>query len=341
VNATVKLENMFTPAGRFVSGSLTEKQDKDYYNKPIPEDKQRFYYALAVPKTDPAMTDLINAIFNMASQGYAHAPAVMAQINQGLGADKFAWKIEDGDAQRYDDKGQPKETPEYIRGHWIIKFNTSFVVSACNWEYQEIPLSDIKRGDFMEVKFNSQPNGNVDDTAGVYMNPVAIRLLGYGDAIAGGQKASDAFADRQAVLPPGASHTPVGTLAAQQGMPGGAQQPVGQAAMQQPVSHQGMPGAMPQGQPQGMPGAMPQGQPQGMPVGNPQGAPVQQHQAPAHTQPVQSMPAQHGTVSGTEPQAQPHTQILHGNPGAVQPQGQPQGMPGAAGGPSMPGMPGT
>ena len=102
---------------------------------------------------------------------------------------------------------------------------------ACNRQGVDINRADMKRGDYVDVKFNTQPNGKVDDTAGIYLNPVAIRLLGYGDPISSGVPASAAFSGHSAgALPPGASEVPTA---------GGAVPP----AQGQPPAATGMPGA--------------------------------------------------------------------------------------------------
>ena len=48
-----KLDGLFTPGGRLVMGSLTEKDDKDYDGKAIPDEKQRYFFGVAVPKDAP------------------------------------------------------------------------------------------------------------------------------------------------------------------------------------------------------------------------------------------------------------------------------------------------
>lgn len=245
-----KLENLFTPGGRFVMGSLSEKEDKDINGNPIPPDKQAYFFGVAVPKSDPTVGALIGQIYQAACTDYANAPLVMAQIQQGLAAKDFSWKIEDGDLPTYDRKtGALRETPEYIKGCFIFKFRTMYEISACNAQGVDINRAkDIRRGDYVDVLFSAVgSNGKVDDTAGVYLNPQAIRLLGYGEPISGGVKASSAFANRAVALPPGASAMPTAQTAGATGMPGAGMPGAGNPA---PVGGQtalaGMPGgAMP------------------------------------------------------------------------------------------------
>lgn len=237
-----KLDGKFIPGGRLVMGSLTEKDEKDYDSKVIPEDKRRYFFGVAVPKDNPEVGPLINEIWQMAATDYASAPLVMAQINQGLAAKDFAWKIDDGDAQTFDRKtGKPRDIPDYLKGCFIFKFSTQFEFDACDENGIQLNRKDIKRGDYVDVMFNSSVNGQMDDTAGIYLNPLAIRRLGFGDAIGSGVNASAAFANRAPVRPAGASSMPTAggaTPPATGGMPGNA------APAQMPTDHAGA-GQMP------------------------------------------------------------------------------------------------
>jgi hypothetical protein len=249
-----KLDNLQTPGGRLVMGSLNTKSAKDHEGKAIAPEDQRYFFGLAVPKSTPGLMELINSIWKMAATDYANVPLVMGQINQGLAARDFSWKIQDGDVVTYDKKtGQPRPIPEYFKGCYIIKFSTNFEVSCCDFNGNDINRADIKTGDYADVIFNAVINGKMDDTAGIYLNPVAVRRLGFGEAITTGVSASQAFAGRAATMPVGASQMPtaagatppagMGMPPAGMGMPGNgvpAQAPMGYAA-----APTGMPAAMP------------------------------------------------------------------------------------------------
>ena len=236
-----KLDNQFTPGGRLIMGSLTEKQTKDFDGKLIPEEKQRYFFGVAVPKDAPGIKEIINALWQMAATDYAQVPLVMAQINLGLDAKDFAWKVSDGDAQTYDKKtGQLRTIPDYMKGCYVFKFATNFEVSACDVNGNDINRADIKNGDYVDVMFNATTNGKMDDMAGIYLNPNAIRRLGYGDPISTGMSASQAFANRAASVPAGATAMPTA---------GGATPPPAAAA------GNGAQGQMPSASAGGMPGA--------------------------------------------------------------------------------------
>lgn len=302
------LDGLYTPGSRLVMGSLTERVTKDAKGQPIPPEKQPIFFGIATPKSDPASGELVNTLYNMAVGHYNQMPLVMNQINMGLAAPDFAWKIDDGDVAKADPRtGRLRDIPDYMRGCYIFKFSTLFDFGACNFDGVDINRADIKRGDFVDVKFNSSPNGNVDDTAGIYLNPIAIRLLGYGDAIAGGITASNAFADRGAARPVGASEMPTsgGATPPAQQQQQMQQQPAQQPAQQQQQQMQQQPaqqgGGMPQGNGQPAPAPAHQGN-AGMPDGA--GAPQQTAyptstnpnilQPPAQQQQQQQPPAQQG-----------------------------------------------
>lgn len=270
------LTGQFTPGGRFVMGSFTQKQDKDMDGRPIPPEDQEFFFGLAVPKNQPGMDELLGTLWNYAAQGYQQNPAVMNQINQGLSARDFSWKVEDGDIAKPDRKtGQMRDIPEYMKGCYIIKFKTKYPFGACDAQGNDINPGDIKIGDYGDVMFAVGINGRVDHNAGIILYPNAIRRLGFGDAISGQQSASSAFANRQAQVPTGASPNPTAGGAVppaggmqqnpQQGMHGGMGGSMGgqpQQGMQQPPMG-GAPGGLPSAGGAGLPAAG------GMQPGNP------------------------------------------------------------------------
>lgn len=264
-----KLENLLTPGGRLVMGSLTEKGDKDHTGAIIPEADRRYFFGVAIPKTAPGVTELIGQIYQMAATDYQSVPLVMQQIQQGLAARDFAWKIDDGDAPTYDKKtGQLRSTPDYMKGCYIFKFNTNFEIGACDAEGRDINRADIKRGDYVDVIFGSVINGKNDHTAGIYLNPNAIRRLGFGEAIQSGQPASAAFAGRAAVIPQGATQMPTASapMPAAMGMPAAAPVPAPAANPSvpagMPMGHVAMPAAAPVPAGVPMPTASPSSYPQ-------------------------------------------------------------------------------
>ena len=303
--AKTKLENLWSGPGRLVQGSLTEKDEKDHLGQPIPPEKQRYFFGVAIPKSDPNFANLWAQLYGMAATDYANVPLVMAQIQQGLQARDFAWKIQDGDVPTYDQRtGQLRPIPEHMAGHWILKFSTQFEVNCCDANNVDISRADIKRGDYIDVIFSSSVNEKNDATAGIYLNPIAVRRLGFGQAIGGGAPASGVFGKGPAAqLPPGASAIP--TAGSPPPMPAGASMPPAGAPAPAPQPQQYA--APPQPQQYAAPIAPPQQQQAPVPM---PGAPMPQQQqyapAPGQTAPV-AMPGAPAPAGAPAPTAYPVT----------------------------------
>jgi len=210
---TDKLQ-FYTPVGRFVSGSMTEKRDKDIQNRPLDPDKQRYEFGLAIRKDDPGLMPLLTQINQYALGAYAHAPAVQHRINGWMQTmSGFSMKISDGDKPNA--KGHVNQN---TAGHFVFWFSTALDIKACDTANQEIDLQSVKRGYHVIVSGTCVVNGLLDDNAGIYMNPSWVMLHSEGDEIQGGISAEDAFAGMTVptTLPPGAR--PLGSNA---GVPGG------------------------------------------------------------------------------------------------------------------------
>ena len=295
-----------TPVGRFVSGDMTKKREKDNQGRPIDADKQRFEFGIAFQKTDPQIGVLIQQIAQYAYTEYGKtAPHVAQRVANWMNTlDGFSMKISNGD----EPNSQGKVNPNTV-GHWVFWFSTALdPIGAIAPSNAQIPLDRIKRGWFVDVAGSAAINGLTDNNAGIYMNPTVIRLVAEGEEIVGGVDPQQVFANHgaPAQLPPGA-------------------RPLGSAPSLPPGS--GMPGVgMPQ-QPAQMPPGMMPGQPMQMPGNG--GAPVQQ---PTFAQPQAGYGAPNG---GFMPPATPA-------PGGM-PQAAPAGMQpfGAVGGGNPTASPGN
>jgi hypothetical protein len=242
-----------SPVGRLISGDPWTKQTTDQNNRPISEEKQSYWFAVAIEKNAPGMNEMLGLLFKAAQAGYANAPHIMAQINTGLAAAAFSWKVVDGDEMRANPtSGQQELRWKHGAGCWIAKFSTTLPIASAKY-HGAVPTycdpSEIKRGYYVTVPFSTSANGNQDHTAGVYLNPQTICLVGYGPEIVGGPTLEQQLgAGPGAYMPAGMTKTPQA--------PGGAPQ------LAPPPS--GMPAPAPV--PSGMPGPAPA--PSGMPVGN-------------------------------------------------------------------------
>jgi hypothetical protein len=226
-------DNIVTPVGRFVSGSLTEKKKTDYQQRPIPYEKQRFEFGVAFRKDDADINAVLQYVQGVAMTQHAHLPAV-----QNFQLDGYSWKIKDGDKPNSEG-----EVSENTRECWILYFSTGFPPNTCDSANAQIPSENIKRGYYVDIVMNAANNGAQGAQAGVYLNPVWLRLVAFGEEIRGGIDASTAFGGAQpGALPPGASAAPLPTSAPAQIMtqsgnvalnavPTAAPQPVGQPGL--------------------------------------------------------------------------------------------------------------
>lgn len=193
--------NFYLPPGRVVGGNLKEPQTKDQQGRD--REKPALYFAVAVPKTDARVTEILNTIANVARSFYGNHATIKPQIDMGLNAHNFAWKVSDGDGPK--DKDRPGRA-----GCWIFHFSTSFESIPCgDSQNNQIDPGTIKPGYYVDVSASVKANELLDKNAGVFLNPRGVRLLAYGEEIPLGQTIGQMFADVPAVLPAGGSALPV------------------------------------------------------------------------------------------------------------------------------------
>ena len=239
-----------SPVGRLISGDPWTKQTTDANNRPIPPEKQSYWFAVAIEKTAPGMQEMLGTMFKAAQAGYGNAPHIMAQINMGLAATAFSWKIVDGDEMRTNPTTGASELRwKHGAGCWIVKFSTTLQIASAKYN-GAVPTycdpSEIKRGYYVTVPYSTSANGNTDHTAGVYLNPQTVCLVGFGPEIVGGPSLEQQLgAGPGAYRPAGMSQTPQ--------VPGGA-----------PATPAPAPAAMPAPAAPATPAASPQ--PSGMPT---------------------------------------------------------------------------
>lgn len=165
----------------------------------------------------------------------------------------FAMKYKDGDG--VDDKGASFTLREGYAGHIVLACTTNIQPKFYRFENgQNFQITEgIKCGDYVDVQLNVKAHPAIGQgKAGIYVNPYAVRFLGYGKEIINTPSGDDVFGVAAPVIPQGASATPL----APAGMispPGGhAPPPIGQNATSH--AYQGAP--QPVGQP--YPGPAPQ-----------------------------------------------------------------------------------
>jgi hypothetical protein len=192
----------YLPPGRMVMGDLVSLQENDQQGRK--REHPTVFFGVAVPKTDARVNGVLEIIRNVAWSHYQHTPGIKDQIALGLAAPNFAWKVDDGDSEKNKDR-------EGFAGCWIFRYATTIIpVKAGDSQDNPIDPAVIKCGFYIDVSSSVAPNGLTDKNAGVYLNPVGVRLLGYGKEIQWGPTIKQMFAQHAATLPPGASALPVG-----------------------------------------------------------------------------------------------------------------------------------
>ena len=289
------LECFKLPAGRIVGGDPNKfEQASDFYSKQPKVDKngqsiKEHRIDLAIPKNEfmqNVWPYIIQEVAKIYPQ-YANANPEQLQMT------RFAWKIIDGDSSACPQGSNvPYNTRDGYKGCYVVKIRTSaFCPSTYKFEngaYRKVEAGEVKTGDYVVASVNLTVHTEKD--GGIYWNPNAYELVGYGQAIKGSINADPMklFGGQAPAVPAGASAAPISSA------PGTAPMPMPQSPMPMPQSPMGMPmapaaPAMPQQSAAPMPApaydfvnnaqgmSMPQ-QPQ-----SPMGMPM----APAGQQPVQ------------------------------------------------------
>lgn len=224
-----------TPVGRWVSGSITEGEEKNdrtgqpyVYKSGQHAGKQyaKFSVGIAFPKGDEVNQPYGANNWMMTAWGQ-QLTAVGTRFRANAMQDpEFAWKVKDGDDNVKIGKKSGKTNSQLTgwAGHWVVWFSANQVlpaIQACplwtllddNRPGQFLPqpkpleVSRIKRGDFVQVSVTVTPNNEVDNP-GIFVGMNMLCLIGYGEAIIGGPDVATANFGQGISLPAGASFTP-------------------------------------------------------------------------------------------------------------------------------------
>lgn len=150
----------------------------------------------------------------------------------------FAMKFKDGDG--VDDQGKPFALREGYAQHLVFSCTTSLPIKFFRFENgQNILINEgIKCGDYVNVQLGVKAHAAVGQgKAGIYLNPNAVQLIGYGKEIINTPSGDQIFGTAMPPLPNGASSIP---LAPQPGQllvppaPGGYAPPAGPPMMPPP-----------------------------------------------------------------------------------------------------------
>jgi len=196
---------MVSPVGRIFQGDLVTINKTDHQDRPLEERKWNRYFAIAIPKNDPTAGPFLGAIQQAAYSGYQtvqNGQGILPFIEKGLGSG-FAWKIEDGDDESLRKKDGSLKYPagSPARGCWVVKFNTTLEIAACDHLNQPLDPAAIKCGYTVDVSMSISINGATDNTAGIYVNPNTVRLREYTEEIVIGPSIEQQFGGATVAAP--------------------------------------------------------------------------------------------------------------------------------------------
>lgn len=98
----------------------------------------------------------------------------------------FSWKITDGDSTIQNKNGKRPCDQAGYPGNWVLWFSQGWLPKRCNADGSiELPEGSIVPGFYVQVFGGVAGNKPVPNgTPGVYLNPIAVALVGEGDRIA-------------------------------------------------------------------------------------------------------------------------------------------------------------
>lgn len=222
-------QNLTSPIGRLVWGSMTEPQTKDAEGKPLViksgpdagKPTQRYAFGVAVTKapgqahwaTKPANWDPDPATAGTPYWGeqiwsVGHAAFPNGQASRP----DFAWKVIDGDSTIPNKRGKKPCEQEGYKGCWILSFSSSFAPKVCSADGRNKMYDPkaIKCGHFVQVMGTVDGN-NSPNQPGVYLNHDWVAHSGFGEEIHNGSDPATAGFGR-GPAPAGMSAVPVGGM---------------------------------------------------------------------------------------------------------------------------------
>jgi hypothetical protein len=158
--------NFATPEARLVGGNpFVSRTVPGKNGKP---DRQEFFVAIAIPKTDPEWPALEAVI-------RGEAKASFPQFFQGdrCTLPKFAFKITDGDG--FDDRGKANAEKEGYAGCWVLRMSTGFAPTCYGADGRELIGQGIRPGDYVRVSGSVSGNGSTQ-SPGVFVHPHVVKL---------------------------------------------------------------------------------------------------------------------------------------------------------------------
>lgn len=207
-------ENLVTPLGRLVQGSLYDPQTTDAEGNPLitksgpqaGQPKVVYYFALALPKGNEkhwAETPWGQKIWSIGHTGFPNGQA---------NSPTFAWKINDGDSTVPNRAGKKPCDKEGYPGHWVLNFSSGFAPQIVNEDGSAYILErdHINLGDYVQVAGTVTDNGS-QQQPGVFLNHSFVAFSRFGKRIVVGVDPKSIGFGKDVVIPAGASLTPTAT----------------------------------------------------------------------------------------------------------------------------------
>ena len=206
-------EELLTPVGRLVQGSLYEPQTTDAENKPLTvrtgpnagQPRVEYYFALAIPKGHERLWSETEWGAKIWAVGHAGFP------NGQADSPHFAWKIQDGDSNIPNKAGRKNCDREGYPGHWVLNFSSGFAPSIHNENGTQQILEEnaVNLGDWIQVYGSIVDNGSTQQP-GIFLNHSMVAFVYYGKRIIlGADPKSIGFGRTGQPMPAGASKTPL------------------------------------------------------------------------------------------------------------------------------------
>ena len=218
--------DFLTPVGRLVQGNPMEAQTKNMAGQPLVtksgQPTQRFFCAVAFPKTDPQFPALYAKMVEAARASFPQHFNAQGQCTHP----RFSMKLMDGDG--IDENGKSNANKDGFKGCYVVKFQSSFA-PRCFYAGKYQPHEAIQdpkaipRGYY--VRISGTMEGNDDpNKPGIYVNLGMLELVGGtpADIIQSGPDASAIFGGAAPQLPAGVAPAGMGApaLPALGAMPG-------------------------------------------------------------------------------------------------------------------------
>ena len=205
--------SILLPVGRMIGGSLEKLfPRKDNVGNPVYEKgtnipQMRANFGVAIPKGPEQhwnQTAWGSQIYSIGVAAFPNTHKIAT----------FAWKVKDGDSQIPNKKGNRPCDQEGHKGHWVLWFSQGWLPKKTNANGSQ-ELTDpraIIPGYYIQVYFDCTGN-NSTQSPGVYLNPIAVALSGYGEPIATESDVDTTTVGFGGPLPAGATSIPLAGMA--------------------------------------------------------------------------------------------------------------------------------